>query len=128
MPCGKYRRDQFASQSEYESHREKLMRIILGPDWRDQSVSELIASHPELRQISLQELLHQAHHMQQDRPALPWTAEVIQQDQGQPDTQSNVVKHQPRPTDEPLAIEAPRPHQTAEEWLKQRLNANVPDN
>lgn len=33
------------------------MELILGADWQDKPLTQLVAEHPELRQRSLQELI-----------------------------------------------------------------------
>lgn len=124
MPCGRYRRSQLTSQSEYEAHRTRMMKIILGDDWEDKSVSQLIMEHPELRRMTLAGLLHRAHHLEQEQqPAIPLKVEVIP-----PGHQSGVVREQPRPTEERLAIEAPQQRETFEEWLRKRSPADAPIN
>lgn len=147
MPCGRYRRDQFSSQSEYEAHRTKLMKLILGEGWEDKPLAELVAEHPELQRMSLPELLHEAHHVEHHQlaqgshhpehaqSATTRSVEIIsvigqrlgpEQEQGEPNAES-VTLRQPQQGDGPLAIEGKRP-QTAEEWLRQYIRTDVPEN
>jgi hypothetical protein len=122
MPCGKTRPDQFNSLSEYESHRIKMMKIILGDDWEEKSLAQLVAENPELQQFTLQEMLHRAHHRLHElpppQPAKPTIAEVIVQ---------HIPTHDTRqPTGTPLAIEGSS-GQTAADWLKQYLDPSAPE-
>lgn len=122
MPCGKYRRDQFGSQADYAAHRERMMKLILGDDWEDKPLAQLVAEHPELRSTSLADLLHQAHHLEHPElpPAKPWIAEVIATSSSTPET------HQHPHT--PLAIEGGKHQETAEEWIARHLNDKAPVN
>lgn|SRR5487761_1216227 len=113
MPCGKYRRDQFASQADYEAHRAKMLKLILGDGWQDKSLSQLVYEHPELQRLSLPALIHQADHLERQQAVGPWTAEVI--------TDPHELAH-----DEVLAIEGGT-HMTAEDWLRQYQRADVPE-
>lgn len=118
MPCGRVSRSQFASQSEYEAHRAQMMKLILGDDWTDQPLSKLVQAHPELRRLTLQELIAVHEGGKEDSHELPgaasWHAEAMQPEEQRPGTWQS-------PADGLQAIEGGERRQTAEDWLRNYL-------
>lgn len=118
MPCGRVSRSQFTSQAEYEAHRTQMMKLILGDDWTDQPLSQLVEAHPELRRLTLQELIALHEGGQEDSHELPgaasWRVEVMQPQDEQPTSRQS-------PADVPQAIERGEGRQTAEDWLRSYL-------
>lgn len=93
--------------------RTKIMKILLGHDWQDKPLIELIKEHPDLyRWPTLIELLT-SHGALGGLPV------------------DELIKHADQPrrrsAAQPLAIEAPRPQQSAEDWLKQFLDPSAPE-
>lgn len=85
------------------------MKLILGDDWEDQPLSKLVAEHPELRRLTVQDLiaLHEGDHEHAHEPSQAAAAE-------------------PAAADSPMvdglrAIEDGKGRQTAEDWLKDYL-------
>jgi len=114
MPCGRTRRDQFAKQTEYEQHRIATMKLILGENWQDKPLTQLVAEHPELRQRSLQQLIAEQEHVHEEPESPVWRAEVIR-------TGTSPAAPDDAPVDEPRAIEDGAGQQTAEDWLRNYL-------
>jgi hypothetical protein len=115
MPCGRVSRSQFASQAEYEDHRMRMMKLILGDDWTDQLLSKLVEAHRELRRLTLEELITQHEREHEDshelRSTTAWTAEVNQPEDEQPASKTP-------PTDTAQAIESGEGRLIAEDWLR----------
>src|SRR5438876_412893 len=65
MPCGRYGRSRgarpFQTVEEYERHRKLTMRMILGPDWEDGPLAELVARYPQLQRHQLWRHLIEVH-------------------------------------------------------------------
>src|SRR6266516_3599518 len=95
MPCGRARRNQFSSQADYESHHTRMMRTILGPDWQDKPLQQLIAEHPELQRPTLLQLLTLCGERQELELEAVWQAAPT--DESEPPTQQ---------VNAPLAIES----------------------
>jgi hypothetical protein len=113
MPCGRTRRGQFATQIDYEQHRLAMMKLILGDDWEDKPLHELIAEHPELRRSTLHELIAEQE-QRDDRPCpAVWQAEVGRL---QPSADAGHAASEPR------AIENHEEYLKAEDWLRSYLS------
>jgi hypothetical protein len=87
------------------------MKLILGENWQDKPLTQLVADHPELRQRSLQQLIAEQEHVHEEPDTLVWRAEVIQSD-------TSPTAPNDAPANEPQAIEDGAGQQTAEDWLR----------
>lgn len=118
MPCGRTERSQFASEAEYEAHRTQMMKLILGEGWTDQPLSKLVAEHPELQRLTLQELIARHEGGSGSASGLSRAssrgAEILQPDDRQPEPQRSAA-------DSLRAIEGSGRRQTAAEWLQDYL-------
>lgn len=117
MPCGRTSRGQFASQAEYEAHRIQMMKLILGDDWEDQPLSQLVEAHPELHELSLHELIarhEDDHEHTHDEP------EPLGDNSITPTDSEESSPQQPW-ADAPQAIEGWSGRQTAEDWIRDYL-------
>jgi len=119
MPCGTYRREQFRSQEEYNAFRDKMLNIMLGEGWREKGLQALMALRPEIRRLSLDDFLHQAVHISRQSPTKLWQVEFM--------AQATAPRTAVQSAKAPLAIESGKNRQTAENWLRTHLRANVPE-
>lgn len=116
MPCSKsittYRPQEWGSEADFIAHREATLKLLLGEDWQDQSLVEIVQAHPELWQSPI--FLH--HVRDYELPRANWQAQMEAQ-------QRQAEGRRPRSHPDPLAIEG-GPRMSAHDWLKAYLRAS----